>query len=94
MTIASILEKKGHEVVSISADASVREAVALLAGRRIGAVPVTDGGEVAGIFSERDVLYCLHSDGASILDWPVRKVIPRPRSLPNLRCRPWSRCRR
>jgi CBS domain-containing protein len=79
MTIAAILEKKGHEVVSISADATVREAVALLAGRRIGAVPVTDGGGiVAGIFSERDVLYRLHSDGADILDWPVRKVMTAP----------------
>ena len=79
MTIAAILEKKGHEVVSISADTTVREAVALLAGRRIGAVPVTDGGGiVSGIFSERDVLYRLHSDGADILDWPVRKVMTAP----------------
>lgn len=78
MTIAAILEKKGHEVVSISADATVREAIALLAGRRIGAVPVTDGGGVAGIFSERDVVYRLHSDGADILDCPVRKVMTAP----------------
>jgi CBS domain-containing protein len=79
MTIGAILEKKGHEVVSISADATVREAVALLAGRRIGAVPVTDGGGVvAGIFSERDVVYRLHGDGADILDWPVRKVMTAP----------------
>ncbi len=78
MTIAAILEKKGREVVSISADATVRDAVALLAGRRIGAVPVTDGGGVAGIFSERDVLYRLHSDGAAILDWPVSKVMTSP----------------
>ena len=79
MTIAAILEKKGHEVVSISADATVRDAVALLAERRIGAVPVTDGGGiVAGIFSERDIVYRLHSDGADILDWPVRKVMTAP----------------
>jgi CBS domain-containing protein len=78
MSIATILEKKGHEVVSISADATVREAVALLAERRIGAVPVTDGGEVAGIFSERDVVYRLHGDGEAILDWPVRKVMTAP----------------
>ncbi|HEY1603961.1 MAG TPA: CBS domain-containing protein [Allosphingosinicella sp.] len=78
MTIATILEKKGHEVVSIAADATVREAIALLAGRRIGAVPVTDEGGVAGIFSERDIVYRLHSDGAAILDWPVRKVMTAP----------------
>ncbi|HEX5182431.1 MAG TPA: CBS domain-containing protein [Allosphingosinicella sp.] len=78
MTIATILEQKGREVVSISADATVREAVALLAERRIGAVPVTDGEGVAGIFSERDVVYRLHGDGAAILDWPVRKVMTAP----------------
>ena len=78
MTIAAILEKKGHEVVSIDVDSSVRDAVALLAERRIGAVPVTDGGSVAGIFSERDIVYRLHSDGAAILDWPVRKVMTAP----------------
>ena len=78
MTIAAILEKKGREVVSLSADASVREAVGLLAERRIGAVPVTDGGGVAGIFSERDVIYRLHGHGADILDWPVRKVMTSP----------------
>ena len=78
MTIASILERKGRAVASVGAGASVRDAVALLAGRRIGAVPVTDGGVVAGIFSERDVLYRLHSDGADILDWPVRKVMTAP----------------
>lgn len=78
MTIAAILEKKGREVVSLSADATVREAVAMLAERRIGAVPVTDGDGVAGIFSERDVIYCLHRDGAPILDWPVRKLMTSP----------------
>lgn len=78
MTIAAILEKKGHEVVSIDADSSVRDAVALLAERRIGAVPVTDDSGVAGIFSERDIVYRLHSDGAAILDWPVRKVMTAP----------------
>ena len=78
MTIAVILEGKGHEVVSISADATVREAVAMLAERRIGAVPVTEDGRVVGIMSERDVIYCLKSDGAAILDWPVSRVMTSP----------------
>jgi CBS domain-containing protein len=78
MTIAAILEKKGREVASVRADASVRDAVALLAERRIGAVPVTDGEAVAGIFSERDVIQCLSSDGAAMLDWPVSRVMTAP----------------
>jgi CBS domain-containing protein len=78
MTIAAILEKKGREVVSVASTATVREAVALLSERRIGAVPVVEGKKVAGILSERDVIYRLHSDGAGILDWPVGKVMTAP----------------
>ena len=56
MTIAAILNGKGHDVLSISADSRVSEAVALLAERRIGALPVIDGDTVTGVFSERDVI--------------------------------------
>jgi CBS domain-containing protein len=78
MTIAAILQSKGAEVLTIDADASVRDAVALLAERKIGALPVLRGGEVAGIMSERDVIYCLSSDGAAILDWPVERIMTAP----------------
>src|SRR5439155_26747655 len=78
MTIAAILERKGRDVASIEAGASVRDAVSLLASRKIGAVPVTDGGAVAGILSERDIIQCLSSDGAAVLDWPVSKVMTAP----------------
>lgn len=78
MTIAMILEGKGAEVVTINGDARVGEAVALLGGRRIGAVVVMDGEKVAGILSERDVVYCLTSDGAEVLDWPVSRVMTAP----------------
>jgi CBS domain-containing protein len=78
MTVAAILQRKGHEVVSISSSATVREAVALLAERRIGALPVVDGDAVAGILSERDVVYCLASEGAAILDSPVSRIMTAP----------------
>lgn len=78
MTIAAILEGKGHDVVSIDADQSVTQAAALLAERRIGAVPVMQDGEVAGIFSERDVIYCLARDGAAALDRRVGAVMTAP----------------
>lgn len=78
MTIAAILGSKGQEVVSISGDRSVAEAVSLLAGRRIGAVPVMAGDAVAGIFSERDVIYCLQREGAAALDRRVSDVMTAP----------------
>jgi CBS domain-containing protein len=78
MTIAAILEGKGSDVVTVEAATTVREAVALLAGKRIGALPVMDAGRVAGVMSERDVIYCLGSDGAAVLDWPVSRIMTSP----------------
>jgi CBS domain-containing protein len=65
-------------VVTISADAPVRDAVSLLAEKRIGALPVMEGARVAGVMSERDVIYCLQSDGPGILDWPISRVMTAP----------------
>ncbi|MBN2973159.1 CBS domain-containing protein [Roseomonas aeriglobus] len=78
MTIAVILGGKGHDVATIDADASVGDAVRLLADKRIGAVPVMEGGTVAGVFSERDVIRYLANDGADVLDRPVRAVMTTP----------------
>jgi CBS domain-containing protein len=78
MTIAAILEGKPRDIVSVEAGTRVRDAVALLAEKKIGAMPVLDGDRVVGIMSERDVIYCLSSDGAAMLDWPVSRVMTAP----------------
>lgn len=78
MTIAAILGSKGSEVLTISHDTSVRDAIVLLADRRIGALPVIRDGTVCGIMSERDIIYCLKSDGAAVLDWPVERIMTAP----------------
>ena len=78
MTIAAILTIKGGEVVSLPPDASVADAVALLAERRIGAVPVMEGDRVAGIFSERDVIHCLRAHGEAALGRRVGEVMTAP----------------
>ena len=89
MTIATILSGARGPVVSIAPDATVGRAVALLAERRIGALPVIDpaagegaAGEgaaaVLGIVSERDVIHALAADGAAALDRPVSSVMTAP----------------
>ena len=78
MTIAAILQNKGSEVLSVRGDTPVHEAVALLAERKIGALPVVEDGRVRGIMSERDVIYCLRSDGAAMLDWTVERIMTAP----------------
>jgi CBS domain-containing protein len=78
MTIAAILQSKGNEVLTVDCATPVREAVTLLAERRIGAVPVLRAGQVAGIMSERDIIYCLKRDGAAALDLTVEKIMTAP----------------
>ncbi|MBA3668172.1 MAG: CBS domain-containing protein [Sphingomonas sp.] len=78
MTIADILGSKGTDVATVPAGTAVRDAVALLADRKIGAVPVIGEGGIAGIFSERDLVGCICDHGAEALDWPVDKVMSSP----------------
>lgn len=78
MTIAAVLRGKGHAVETIAADATVGEAVRRLGEKRIGALPVTDHGGIVGIFSERDVIYCLREHGPSVLEWPVERAMTSP----------------
>lgn len=78
MTIAAILATKGNQVISISGDRSVQQAVTLLTARRIGAVPVVEDHRVLGVFSERDVVHVLERDGAAALDRTVAEVMTAP----------------
>lgn len=52
--IKDLLRHKTMEVWTIRPGATVYEALELMAARNIGALPVVEGGELVGIFSERD----------------------------------------
>lgn len=79
MTIAHIIaDRSAAEVISCDVNMKVREAVGLLASKRIGAVPVLDHGTVAGILSERDVIYRLAEEGEACLDRRVGDIMTSP----------------
>ncbi len=78
MTISAILGNKGSEMVAVTSDTLVSEAVRVLSERRIGAVPVLDAGRVVGIFSERDVIYALARLGSAALDGRVGALMTSP----------------
>jgi len=79
MDIARLIASRDpDQIVTCTAGATVRQAVQLLAEKRIGALPVLSGGHVAGIFSERDVLYRLAEEGAECLDRQVGEVMTSP----------------
>ncbi|HEX9806025.1 MAG TPA: CBS domain-containing protein [Alteraurantiacibacter sp.] len=65
-------------MVSCTTETSVREAIQILAQKRIGALPVLEFGRIAGIFSERDVLYRLAEEGAVCLERSVGEVMTAP----------------
>src|SRR3954467_12306484 len=78
MTLASVLREKGSAVETVTADTSVHDVVARLGEKRIGAVPVVEDGRIAGIISERDVIYRLRDHGPEMLDWPVSRIMSSP----------------
>lgn len=79
MDIGRLIEgRASSDIISCTADTPVREAVRLLASKRIGAIPVMDGGRVAGIFSERDVIYRLADEGDACLARPLGEVMTSP----------------
>jgi CBS domain-containing protein len=78
MTIARIVAGRDQQIVHCTPRETVREAAQLLAERRIGALPVLEKGKVAGIFSERDVLYCVAKHGDEALGLTVANVMTAP----------------
>jgi CBS domain-containing protein len=78
MTISAILSTKGSDVATVPVGTKVRDAVQLLAEKRIGAVPIIDNGAISGIFSERDLVRCLSDHGDEVLDWPIDRVMSSP----------------
>lgn len=78
MAIASVLRDKGSTVETIASNATVYDAVRRLGEKRIGALPVIESGRIAGIISERDVIYCLREHGPDVLGWAVARVMSSP----------------
>ncbi|AZU04704.1 signal transduction protein with CBS domains [Glycocaulis alkaliphilus] len=78
MNVAAILAQKGRDVITIAPHTTLAEATHVLAEHRIGAVVVADrDGDVAGVFSERDLARAISRDGAAVLDQPVSSVMTR-----------------
>ncbi len=74
-TIASILQTKGSAVWSIPPQASVYDAIAMMADRRVGALLVMSGATLAGIISERDYARKVILQGRSSKDTPVGEIM-------------------
>jgi CBS domain-containing protein len=74
-TIGTILHHKGADVWTISPQATVFEAIQLLARKNIGALPVVEGGRLIGIFSERDYTRKVALEGKTSQATRVHEII-------------------
>ena len=74
-TVKDILQAKGHEVLSVTPDATVYEALKIMADKNVGALVVLDGEAVAGIMSERDYARKVVLHGKSSRGMRVREIM-------------------
>jgi len=79
-TVRSMLRYKGSEIFWLSPEATVYQAVAMMAEKGVGALLVVSGGDLAGIVSERDyarkvILRGKHSHEISVRDIMTSPVI-------------------
>lgn len=54
LSVNEILKRKNHEIFAATSDTTVYDAIKLMSEKNIGALPVIDGDQLSGIFSERD----------------------------------------
>lgn len=77
-TAQTILDRKGSDVATIAGDATVLDAAKEMNKRRIGAVIVSEGERVVGIFTERDILNRIVAAGKDAATTKIAGVMTSP----------------
>ncbi|MGB5246869.1 MAG: CBS domain-containing protein [Woeseia sp.] len=73
--VKHLLDAKGHDVETISPDATVLDAVKIMAEKSIGALVILDGDKLAGLVSERDYARKVILMGRGSDDTPVSAIM-------------------
>jgi CBS domain-containing protein len=74
-TVRELLQDKGYDIWSVGPDDSVYDALKLMADKNVGAVLVTEAGNLVGILSERDYARKVILKGKTSKDTPVREIM-------------------
>jgi CBS domain-containing protein len=77
MQINQILRTKRSDVITISPNATVRDAIATMTRERIGALLVLDEEDqhLLGVISERDIIHSLDFEGTNLMNAVVSRVM-------------------
>ena len=74
-TVRHLLQSKGAEIWAVAPTDTVYEALKLMAEKDVGALLVTDGKKLAGIFSERDYARKIILQDRSSRNTQVREIM-------------------
>jgi signal-transduction protein with cAMP-binding, CBS, and nucleotidyltransferase domain len=77
-TIGSLIEKKGGRIWSLEPTATVYDAIAMMAEKKVGALPIIDRGQLLGIVSERDYARKVILQGRSSKETSVTEIMSSP----------------
>jgi CBS domain-containing protein len=77
-TVSEILGEKSADVIRIEGTATVFDAVKAMVAANVGAILVTNGEEIEGIFTERDYLRRIATEGRRSRDTLVKEVMSSP----------------
>jgi len=75
MTVKQVLETKGSKVYSVGPEATVMDALTAMAEHDIGAVLITQGDRLMGIFTERDYARKVALRGKSSKDTNISELM-------------------
>lgn len=77
-TLREVLDRKGGNVVTVTCESTVREAIQTMSDANIGAVVAVENGQAAGIFTERDYLRKIALQGRSSDATAISDVMSSP----------------
>jgi len=62
-TAEKIINEKSHDIVSVSPDSTVADALKIMLEKKIGAIAIKDGEQYIGIWTERDLMKNVVTEG-------------------------------